>query len=144
MLLVCNWILISQSSSLDLPIGTILPYVGNLADIPSGWHLCDGSNGTPNLSGRFLEGIISGPQQWHDAGLPNITGKFTGAAGIPELANGAFYMLDKIQAFVHLHNTPYVDFRNYGFSASNSNPIYGRSNTVQPASYTVYYIIRVR
>ena len=30
------------------------------------------------------------------------------------------------------------------FDASKSNPIYGKSETVQPASYTVYYIMRVK
>ena len=29
-------------------------------------------------------------------------------------------------------------------NASFSNSIYGQSNTVQPASYTVYYILRVK
>ena len=87
----CNRILNSQSSSLDLPIGTILPYVGNLANIPSGWHLCDGSNGTPNLSGRFLEGVTSGVKQWHDAGLPNITGSIGNTVEESgAYANGAF------------------------------------------------------
>lgn len=47
----------SQSSSLDLPVGTILPYTGKLSDIPSGWYLCDGSNGTPDLRDRFLTGV---------------------------------------------------------------------------------------
>ena len=39
-----------------LPVGTILPFAGNLADIPDGWALCDGSNGTPNLKDRFIVG----------------------------------------------------------------------------------------
>ena len=30
------------------------------------------------------------------------------------------------------------------FDASKSNPIYGKSDTVQPASYTIYYIMRVK
>jgi hypothetical protein len=29
------------------------------------------------------------------------------------------------------------------FDASRSNAIYGKSNTVQPPAYTVYYIMRV-
>lgn len=33
---------------------------------------------------------------------------------------------------------------NFVFDASRSNSIYGRSGTVQPASYTVYYIMRVK
>lgn len=51
---IVNIIISSQSSNLNLPVGTILPYVGKLSDIPSGWYLCDGSNGTPDLRDRFL------------------------------------------------------------------------------------------
>ena len=141
MLLVCNWILISQSSSLGLPIGTILPYVGNLANIPSGWHLCDGSNGTPNLSGRFLEGVTSNPKQWRDAGLPNITGYISGENETYG-AGGAFRRSGGGNANKSEGNNG--NQNDLSFNASWSNPIYGRSNTVQPASYTVYYIIRVR
>lgn len=133
--------LFSQTS---LPIGTILPYVGDLANIPSGWHLCDGSNGTPNLSGRFLEGVTSGVQQWHDAGLPDIYGEFNGAAGTVGWSNGAFAAIGDNEALVHIGDGRYKDFRRYNFLASRSNSIYGRSGTVQPASYTVYYIMRVK
>ena len=131
-------------SQTSLPIGTILPYVGDLANIPSGWHLCDGSNGTPNLSGRFLEGVTSGSEQWHDAGLPDIYGEFNGAAGVNGWPVGAFASLGDNQAFVSIGHTQYNDFRKYSFLASRSNSIYGRSGTVQPASYTVYYIMRVK
>lgn len=30
------------------------------------------------------------------------------------------------------------------FNASWSSPVYGNSDTVQPKSYTVYYIMRVK
>jgi hypothetical protein len=30
---------------------------GLLADIPSGWILCDGLNGTPDLLAKFVEGV---------------------------------------------------------------------------------------
>ncbi|MEY0300757.1 MAG: hypothetical protein ACQEWL_00370 [Pseudomonadota bacterium] len=39
---------------LDLPIGTIIMFHG--VNIPNGWLLCDGKNGTPNLVGRFILG----------------------------------------------------------------------------------------
>jgi microcystin-dependent protein len=29
---------------------------GAASAIPSGWNLCDGSNGTPNLVGKFIKG----------------------------------------------------------------------------------------
>ena len=34
----------------------ILAWSGNISNIPYGWHLCDGSNGTPDLRGRFVLG----------------------------------------------------------------------------------------
>lgn len=35
-------------------VGIILPYVGDLEDIPNGWYLCDGTNGTPDMRDRFI------------------------------------------------------------------------------------------
>ncbi len=37
-----------------VPTGTIMAYNGSTA--PNGWVLCDGTNGTPNLKGRFILG----------------------------------------------------------------------------------------
>ena len=31
-------------------------WYGSIASIPSGWYLCDGTNGTPNLRDRFVVG----------------------------------------------------------------------------------------
>lgn len=39
-----------------MPPGSILPWRGNLADMPEGFALCDGSNGTPDLRDRFIVG----------------------------------------------------------------------------------------
>jgi hypothetical protein len=43
-----------------LPPGIICMWGGAIASIPTGWLLCDGSNGTPNLADRFILGITSG------------------------------------------------------------------------------------
>ena len=40
----------------SLPQGTILPFADKKENIPEGWKECDGTNGTPNLKGRFLFG----------------------------------------------------------------------------------------
>ena len=37
-----------------IPAGVILMWSGSVASIPSGWYLCNGANGTPNLLDRFV------------------------------------------------------------------------------------------
>ena len=36
--------------------GMIMLWYGSIASIPSGWTLCNGANGTPNLQGKFVTG----------------------------------------------------------------------------------------
>lgn len=43
----------------DPPTGLIVMWAGQLSDIPTGWALCDGNNGTPNLLDRFLQSVPS-------------------------------------------------------------------------------------
>ncbi|MFH1768458.1 MAG: hypothetical protein ABH858_04805 [Candidatus Omnitrophota bacterium] len=38
------------------PRGGIIMWSGKIVDIPSGWILCDGSNGTPDLRDKFIVG----------------------------------------------------------------------------------------
>jgi microcystin-dependent protein len=42
-----------------IPEGLISMWSGSIGSIPSGWYLCDGSNGTPNLTDRFIIGAGS-------------------------------------------------------------------------------------
>ena len=42
-----------------LPTGVITMWSGSVATIPSGWYLCDGANGTPDLRDRFIVGAGS-------------------------------------------------------------------------------------
>lgn len=39
-----------------VPVGVIVMWGGLVANIPTGWRLCDGSNGTPDLRDRFVIG----------------------------------------------------------------------------------------
>jgi len=64
-----------------VPPGVIVAWSGVLGSIPSGWLLCDGNNGTPNLIDRFLQGITTA------ASNPGTTG---GAHSITIGTNG-FY-----------------------------------------------------
>ena len=42
-----------------LPAGVITLWSGAVAAVPSGWYLCNGSNGTPDLRDRFVVGAGS-------------------------------------------------------------------------------------
>lgn len=43
-----------------LPPGIICMWAGAIASKPAGWNLCDGTNGTPNLTDRFILAISAG------------------------------------------------------------------------------------
>lgn len=49
----------TASTSHSFVTGMILMWSGSIATIPSGWALCNGSNGTPDLRDRFLVGAGS-------------------------------------------------------------------------------------
>lgn len=44
----------------SVPSGMIVMWSGNIDDIPDGWKLCDGSEGTPDLTDRFVMSVSSG------------------------------------------------------------------------------------
>jgi len=50
---------VSDLAETAVPIGAILMWSGSLATVPTGWHICDGKNGTPDLRGRFVAGAGS-------------------------------------------------------------------------------------
>lgn len=46
----------AESTSSSVPQGSIIPWYGSPGNIPDGFALCDGKNGTPDLRDRFLVG----------------------------------------------------------------------------------------
>lgn len=51
-----------------VPKGLISMWSGDVAEIPDGWALCDGTAGTPNLSGRFIVGYDAGDVDYDGIG----------------------------------------------------------------------------
>ena len=43
----------------SVPSGGIIMWSGSIASVPTGWFLCDGANGTPDLRDRFVVGAGS-------------------------------------------------------------------------------------
>lgn len=50
---------VTTAADAAFPSGGIIIWSGAQAAIPTGWYLCDGNNGTPNLTDRFVVGAGS-------------------------------------------------------------------------------------
>lgn len=151
------------------PLGTILAFASD--SVPSGYLLCDGSEvsrtlykdlfdliGTtygegdglttfnvPNLQDKFLQGSgtnVVGTTM--EAGLPNITGGFYNYSYFNGTPSGAITTSvenrnqtqpggDNMRTYIH-----------YLLDASRSSSIYGSSETVQPPSIVINYIIKAK
>jgi len=58
----------------EIPRGIIEIFVGTLANIPQGWRVCDGAEGTPDLRDRFVRGVASAvTDPGATGGLDNVT-----------------------------------------------------------------------
>lgn len=69
-----SWVKIWHSGNLSpVPIGGIILWSGSVASIPSGWALCNGSNGTPDLRNRFVVGAGSRYSPGNTGGLDKVT-----------------------------------------------------------------------
>lgn len=66
-------------NALIFPVGTVLMFNGLIGNIPVGFQLCDGTNGTLDLRGRFIVG----------AGGAYAVGATGGAASVVSGAGGA-------------------------------------------------------
>ena len=99
----------------------------------------------PNLEGRFLEGTTGTPRSFKNAGLPNITGTTATSNDLnfyTHVFTGAFYWSYDDNSAWNANDRDGVSVARIGFDASRCSPIYGASDTVQPASYTVRYYIK--
>lgn len=55
----------------------IIAWSGSLSNIPSGWTLCDGSDGTPDLTDRFIRGSSSSGATGGTSGSISANGSHT-------------------------------------------------------------------
>ncbi len=70
------------------PSGGIIMWSGTAANIPTGWTLCDGTNGTPNLRGRFVMGADSINTPGSTGGSNKTGGTTLAETQIPVHAHG--------------------------------------------------------
>ena len=56
-----------------LPKGVILAYFSEDGNIPKGWAICNGNNGTPNLENKFIRGAVRFSDHGKKGGFLNHT-----------------------------------------------------------------------
>lgn len=64
---------VQQPTAAAFPAGGIITWAGTIASIPAGWALCNGANGTPDLTDKF---IISVANALDNPGTAPVTGQF--------------------------------------------------------------------
>lgn len=97
----------------------------------------------PNLVDRFVEGSTEAGT-YIEAGLPNITGRDIVNWYASVNMSGALYNEPDDNYISHIPEVGSGGYseHNTAFDASRSNPIYGKSDTVQPESLTMRYFIK--
>lgn len=62
-----------QTYLVKAPVGTIVIWSGTADNIPSGWQLCDGTNGTPDLRDKFVLGAGTNHAVGETGGSEDVT-----------------------------------------------------------------------
>lgn len=159
-----NWLELKPSNSIT-PIGAIIMWYGTSASVPTGWNICDGTNGTPDLRNRF---IIGANADNGTAPTTSITGTATTIGGTKDAivvshdhgitdpghshSRGAIYPANGTgsQAEQNQDNAPPDDYTSFnvltgstttGITINNT----GTSGTNQnlPPYVAVFYIMKV-
>ena len=117
--------------------GHILPFAGPSNKIPTGWVLCDGTNGTPDLRGKLPGGISNvsvGSNQTHSHTFTHSLGAFNTAtvspsANITAANEGANQNTGAHNANAYFGNSAWGDSGIANRSTGNQANVISRNHT---------------
>ena len=94
-----------------IPSGIITMWSGSTSDVPDGWALCDGNNGTPNLTDRFVIGAGNSYEVGATGGSASgVTGQADGETGPASGNTGATTLTtDQIPSHTHGYSGSYSE-----------------------------------
>lgn len=81
-----------------IPAGLIAMWSGAIANVPSGWYFCDGTNGTPDLRDRMIMGATQ-----DDSGTP----KTTVSGALTQIGGEASHLLTAAESGLPAHTHSY-------------------------------------
>jgi hypothetical protein len=140
------------STGTTIPTGVISLWYGSIGSVPSGWYLCDGANGTPDLRNKFVVGAgstyavaatggstdaivvshthtatVTDPGHLHKWGSPPNTTRASGT-------EGSFYNNGNSQNDTSTATT--------GITVANSSTGVSATNANLPPYYALAYIMK--
>ena len=138
-----------------VPVGAILLWSGAVNAIPEGWALCNGQNGTPNLTDRFIVG--AGNQYAVNAvgGLASVTLTQNQLPSHQHTYKDGYFAESSISSSVdgvdnigknvtgcgdHDQDNNEIPYRNMTTSSSGS----GSAFDIRPPYFALCYIMRVQ
>jgi microcystin-dependent protein len=111
------------------PIGGIIMWSGSIANIPTGWALCNGASGTPNLQDRFIVGAGSAYTPGNTGGLNSVILQTSEIASHNHSGSIA-----SAGGHTHSGSTNTAGSHNHTYTGHNSSSYRLGSNTAQDTS----------
>lgn len=114
-----------------VPVGSILLWSGAVSNIPEHWALCNGQNGTPNLTNRFIVGAGGTYAVGATGGSDTVT---LSVAQMPSHNHSGSVTLTGLttsEAGSHNHNIRYGDNINPNVPGGYSAVSYDHTNKAQ-------------
>jgi microcystin-dependent protein len=111
-------------SQINFPTGMVIMWSGKETNVPQGWAICDGKNGTPDLRGRF---VIGTDPDINDDTAPGYFGSFGGSE-----TTSVTFTTSTIPS--HKHGSIYQLENNYSCEGSGGSGCVCGSVTIQKAS----------
>lgn len=135
----------NDGGAVAIPSGVVVAWHGSENNVPDGWAICDGNNGTPDLSVRFILGANDDHIVGDSGGSEEVT---LTAAQMPKHShktsiNCPTYEVnyDKIKQY----DTGYYPAMAYGFPNGSQTTETGSSkpHPNMPPYYTLLYIMKL-
>lgn len=144
---------------MSLPIGSIILWSKPAAQLPYGWQVCDGTNGTPDLRNMFIYGASADGEVGasgggsHDHSRPATTGtggyhRHTIAGNPANTGNNVGSLKDAGGSGVNVASNSHDHSGisgNTGYDSDHTHTLTGNTGATEilPPYVRLYYVMRV-